>query len=528
MSDEGRSERDSKGGLSSSPESVASTRPSELINALLSLLASPRAVDFYHVYASLVGGLCQARFALVLQVGDGGVSRLLGESPDTKPLEWIQTNLNRDRLNTCLEEGYSYDLVRNPDGMGTFLVAVRLIDLVKSVLVIGLPERERAHLKEAVIRMMLVKDLRGAVSGNAAEGLRLPSKDRVTENQNSSDVSDDKSVLSWLDLAADVMNSQRFSAAALTIVNGVAGRLGLRQAALVWRTVAKPRLVAVSHLERFESNSPLVRGIEQAAREVMATDSMFSIAADNARNGTEFSAAAHRDLMEHMPGVQRLTSLPARNSAGQTQAVLVMAADSVSEIPGISNLALVLELCLSWLLELERRQQHWWRRYSDWAREKLQLLFGPGAYGMKLASVVSMCAIVALYFVELPYRVDASAQITTDNTRVITAQVEGRLKEVYADVGDLVASGQVMALLDVTDLQQQRAEVLSEIERYLAEEDKARASVNLAELQVAKARREQSISRSKRIDYQLKQAETRAPFAGVVVEGERESCRVAL
>jgi len=70
-------------------------------------------------------------------------------------------------------------------------------------------------------------------------------------------------------------------------------------------------------------------------------------------------------------------------------------------------------------------------------------------------------------------------------------------------------------------LQQQRAEVQSDIEKYLAEEDKARASGNLAELQVARTRREQSLSRVKRIEYQLQQAETKAPFAGVVVEGEK-------
>jgi multidrug efflux pump subunit AcrA (membrane-fusion protein) len=89
------------------------------------------------------------------------------------------------------------------------------------------------------------------------------------------------------------------------------------------------------------------------------------------------------------------------------------------------------------------------------------------------------------------------------------------------DVGDAVSQGQPLARLDTTDLQQQQAEVLSEIQRYAADEDKARASGALADMQVAKARRVQSEARLKRVAYFLQQARTEAPFDGVVVEGER-------
>jgi multidrug efflux pump subunit AcrA (membrane-fusion protein) len=77
--------------------------------------------------------------------------------------------------------------------------------------------------------------------------------------------------------------------------------------------------------------------------------------------------------------------------------------------------------------------------------------------------------------------------------------------------------------MDTTDLQQQLAEVQSEIGRYAAEEDKARAGGALAEMQVAQARRVQSEARLKRVAYFLQQARTEAPFDGVVVEGERRN-----
>lgn len=529
MTQEGPNEGIAPSISTSTQKSVLSTKPSDLINALLSLLSSPRPIDFYDVYARLIGGLCQAQFAIVLQLKEAGFQRL-GGTEGAKEIDWLEHNFKKDRLAACLEQGYSYEFVRNPDGLGSLLVAVRLVDVVDAVAMISLPERDRSHLKEAVIRMMLVKNLVLSASENQRSG----ASDLLQDNQRNwqskqtagmapaaPHLGTESSILNWLDLAADVMNCRRFSAAALSIVNGVAARFTLRQVALVWRSAAKARLIAVSHLERFESNSPLVHSLEQAAQEVLATDALVSVCTIETGTQSASIGIAHLALMERMPGVRRITSLPIRNNAGQTQAVLVMAANVADGIPEHSNLSLTLELCLSWLIELDRRQQYWWQRAGEWIGGKLQIVFGPGAYGVKLASLISLSLLITLYAVELPYHVDASAQITTDNTRVITAQVEGRLKEVYADVGDLVAGGQIMALLDVTDLQQQRAEVQSDIEKYLAEEDKARASGNLAELLVARTRREQSLSRVKRIEYQLQQAETKAPFAGVVVEGEK-------
>jgi multidrug efflux pump subunit AcrA (membrane-fusion protein) len=97
------------------------------------------------------------------------------------------------------------------------------------------------------------------------------------------------------------------------------------------------------------------------------------------------------------------------------------------------------------------------------------------------------------------------------------------LLDVLVDVGDTVKQGQPLAKLDTTDLQQQLAEVQSEIQRYASEEDKARAGGALAEMQVAQARRLQSEARLMRVAYFLQQARTEAPFDGVVVEGERRN-----
>jgi multidrug efflux pump subunit AcrA (membrane-fusion protein) len=87
----------------------------------------------------------------------------------------------------------------------------------------------------------------------------------------------------------------------------------------------------------------------------------------------------------------------------------------------------------------------------------------------------------------------------------------------------MIRKDQTLARMDATDLRQQELEVGSEIRRYAAEEDKARAAASLAEAQVARFRREQAQARMKRVQSLIETAEAKAPFDGVVVEGDRRN-----
>jgi multidrug efflux pump subunit AcrA (membrane-fusion protein) len=146
---------------------------------------------------------------------------------------------------------------------------------------------------------------------------------------------------------------------------------------------------------------------------------------------------------------------------------------------------------------------------------------------VKFWAITAGILVLVLAFGRLPYRVEAAAQLATDYTRVLGSQMDGRVEEVFVNVGDMVQAGQLMARMDTSDLLQQSVEVRAEIERYRAEEDKARAANGLADVQVSRYRREQSESRLARVSYLLEQAQVRAPFDGVVVEGERRDLQGA-
>lgn len=66
----------------------------------------------------------------------------------------------------------------------------------------------------------------------------------------------------------------------------------------------------------------------------------------------------------------------------------------------------------------------------------------------------------------------------------IQAKVHGYVKEVKADIGDVVKAGDVLAVIDVPETSKQRLMAVAMVERQKAEEQRARANIKLAEANV--------------------------------------------
>lgn len=70
----------------------------------------------------------------------------------------------------------------------------------------------------------------------------------------------------------------------------------------------------------------------------------------------------------------------------------------------------------------------------------------------------------------------------------IQAKVSGYVKELHVDIGDYVESGELLAVIDVPEMEKQRQVIEARIKRFESEEKRAEAGVDLAEANVQSAK----------------------------------------
>ena len=134
----------------------------------------------------------------------------------------------------------------------------------------------------------------------------------------------------------------------------------------------------------------------------------------------------------------------------------------------------------------------------------------------------SLLCLVALFtcFVPLSAHVAARCEMQPVMRRFITAPFDGRLDETLVEPGDLVRTGQLLALLDGRELQLKldalqadRTRLQKERDGHMAARRFAEAQSSRYELQRIEAQRELVLSRQDGL-------EVRSPFDGVVISGD--------
>lgn len=486
-----------------------------LIEALHELRAAPRDTDWWDRYCALLAPLARARAALALR-HDEADWKVLGAATGGGNDDWLLArwpDLLEDITGRAQANGYAYSPARDALGKPRLLAAVRAGG--EALLLLDIPEQERSRLNELLLRVQLVADAPVAAAQGStlpvplpAAGAGLPALPVAA------------SLLDLLDLAAVVMRERHYGAAALALVNGVVARTGCTFAALGWRHGEHVRIEAISHLDRFERNTEYVNLLENAAEEALDQGCDIVHPSSDPAAGSALVTQSHQHLYRAL-GFARVHSLVLGDE--RSEAVLLLAEQEVErDADWLSPLHISLGLLLPWLARLRAADRWWGARFGSWLEALLGDLIGPSHVFGKVAVVLLVAGLLYAVFGTREYRVEATAQMGTDSTRVIGASFDGFLDRVEASSGDLVREGALLATLDTRELEQQEAETQADIQRYRAEADKARALGNLADVEIARRRLAQVEARLRRLRLSLTQARIVSPFDGVVVEGERK------
>jgi biotin carboxyl carrier protein len=285
---------------------------------------------------------------------------------------------------------------------------------------------------------------------------------------------------------------------------------------LGWVKSRYVRLTAVSHVEKFDRRANASRELESAMEEALDqnTELVWPAPLDSDR-----VVRAH-ETYARTQGSGHLLTVPVRIDGIAVAALSFERRSQAFDGHEAWELQLIGEACARQLVFLHDTDRWIGSRALARLGAWRDLLLGPSYTAWKLAGMGLAILIAVLALLPWPYRIDAPITLRSKDILFIPAPFDGFLRNAHIEVGDTVAAGALLVELDTRELVLEEGMAAADALRNAREAEKAQAARQLADMQIALARQQQSASKLELIRHQLANAQLRAPFAGVVVEGE--------
>jgi hypothetical protein len=309
---------------------------------------------------------------------------------------------------------------------------------------------------------------------------------------------------------------EKFLGAALALCNAVASRYACDRVSLGWLERGYIRLKSISRTERFDKNMAAVKAIEFMMEECLDQDDEVLYPPP------ERSVVVVRDHEKFAAqnGSGSICSIPLR-FAGEAVAVLTCERQERNfNLNEAAQLRLLCDQAARRLQDLHEQDGWWGKRAARAFKAQTTKLLGPEKTWLKLTAVLGVVALIVLFLVPFRYRVEGNFILKSDAVAFLASPFDGYIKEVNVRPGDLVKSNQVLLQMNTEDLALEEANALADQVRFLREAEKARATNGLAEMRIAQALADQAKARLDIARHRLSQAAIRAPFDGVMVDGE--------
>lgn len=174
------------------------------------------------------------------------------------------------------------------------------------------------------------------------------------------------------------------------------------------------------------------------------------------------------------------------------------------------------------LIEHQHAQTRpWWTRGLGAVRRRLAGQKQKPAYLLRAtAALLSAAAALLLFAVPLPTHITAQARLEALTQRVISAPIDGYLKEVRVRPGDRVQAGQLLAELNDETLITEQRRLEAEIAQQQNALADAMVKADRTQVVIRSAKLDEIKAQSALIDQQLKHTKIVAPFDGIVIKGD--------
>ncbi len=326
-----------------------------------------------------------------------------------------------------------------------------------------------------------------------------------------------------LDLMLLLNAEERYLATAMTFCNEIASRYLCSRVSLGWLEKGYVRVQAISHMERFEKKMEVIQSLETVMEEAFDQDEelVWPVSGD--------STAVTRDheLYVREQSVAFMATLPLRLDDAPVAVLCCERAGEAFSATEMKGLRVLCDQAARRLGDLKENDRWFGARIAADLRKKIPKLKSAEHTFAKVIGVTLTLILAFLLFGRLPYRVEAPFILRTDDVKYMPAAHDGYIDNVPVRVGDAVNEGDLLLTLDTRELLLEESAAIANLHRYSREAEKARAENALAEMKISSALAAQAKAQLDLIRYKLNNSEVRAPFKGIVVEGDLDELQGA-
>jgi len=319
-----------------------------------------------------------------------------------------------------------------------------------------------------------------------------------------------------LDLMVLLNAENRFLAGAMMLCNELNFRFKCTRVSLGWLKRGYIRVQALSHMEQFEKKMDAVQVMEAAMEEAFDQDEEVVYP----KQDEQYAIVRDHAAFALDQGVKYIVSLPIRKE-GEGIGVLTCEReeDSFSETE-VNLLRLICDQSSPRLADLKKSDRWFGAKLAGIVKEGLGKFLGVKHTFVKCLGLLIFALLAFLVFGTWEYRLEAPFILKTDDLAYVPAPYDGYIKHVHVRVGDKVRQQEPLLDLDDRELLLDESSAIADRTRYAREAKKAGAKYDLAEMKIAHALKVQTEAKLELIRYHLAHSELKAPFSGIVVEGE--------
>lgn len=323
-----------------------------------------------------------------------------------------------------------------------------------------------------------------------------------------------------LELTAAAVEEPGARAAATAFVTQLATRLGCDRVSVGFVRGDRVEVLGLSHSAQFAKQMNLFRSIGMAMEESVDQQAILVWPDTDAHDAHAVSHAHEQLARGH--GARAVCTVPFLDRDGEAFGALTLerTADEPFDAETVQLCDTVAALVGPVLQDKRSNDRPLPIKIRDSLWTQVLRLIGPGHAVRKL--VVGVLLILAVFFAVAhgTYRVTAESTLEGAVQRAVVAPYRAFLSEVSARAGDVVAEGDLLALLDDRDLRLEYARWSSERDQYAVERQKAMAEGDRASRNVLDKKIRQAEAQLALLDEQIARSRIVAPFDGVVVQGD--------